>query len=51
MAMARKPRPAIISRFADSISHSRSAWWKRSRCAADGAIRQAAEIVAASSVT
>ena len=50
MAIARKPRPAISSELADSTSHSRSPWWKRSRCAADGAIRQPVESTVASSV-
>ena len=36
MAIARNPRPAISHRLADSISHARSDWWNRSRCAADG---------------
>ena len=43
MAIARKARPAISSALADSTSHSRSPWWKRSRCAADGAIRHPVE--------
>ena len=50
IAIARKPRPASISTFADSISQVRWDWWNSTRCAADGAIRHAAESVAATSV-
>ena len=50
-ATARKPSPAIMSRFADSTIQARSDWWKRSRCAADGAIRHAVESAVAISVT
>ena len=50
-ATARIASPAIISRFADSTIHSRSPWWKRSRWAAEGAIRQAVESAVAISVT
>ena len=39
-----------MSSFADSTIQVRSPWWKRSRCAADGAIRHAAESVVAMSV-
>jgi hypothetical protein len=50
IAIARKTSPAIVSLFAVSITHARSRWWKRSRCAADGAIRHAVESAVAMSV-
>ena len=40
-----------MSWLADSTIQARSHWWKRSRCDADGAIRQAAESAVPISVT
>ena len=50
-AIVRNMSPAIMSWWADSTIHARSDWWKRIRCDAVGAIRQAVESTVPISVT